>query len=405
MGSDRIIGMGDLVGLRVLIQNPFTECGGAEVRIRILIRELLGHSGIDAVHFLYAAGQAGHVIREADRLHHWPTPPARCANVTESIIGEFGIDLVQIHNDQEIGTEGARRAQQLGVPTIWVLHDFWPLCGMRFLTNVYLAEEVPRCEIVDLDRCRDCVGTVQTERTLRDRDVIERCEMGIVPTRIAQARLEANGLLVGRCEVVHPWTDLGLFSPDPNEPLDPDNVLFVSTFLPHKGIGVMLRAWRRIQQRKPRATLTAVGDAAHIAAVTRYASELGLRNVTFLPHMPQADLRRLYRRAAVTAFPTLWEETIGNVWVESLACATPVVVSSAGGIPELLGTSGILVEPGDDEQLASRILDVLSSPETSRRLALAGREHVTRKFNPTVALDRFMELYGKATLTGGSTAP
>lgn len=405
MGGDRIIGVGDPVGLRLLIQNPFTECGGAEVRIRILIRELMGHPGIDAIHFLYAAERESHAVREAGRLHHWPTPPTRCAAVTERIIREFDVDVVQIHNDQEIGTEGARRAQQLGVPTIWVLHDFWPLCGMRFLTNVYLAEEVPRCEVVDLERCRDCVGSAQMERTLRDREVIERCVFGIVPTLTARSRLEANDLLTGRCKVVHPWTDLGLFFPDSEEPNDPENVLFVSSFLPHKGIGVMLRAWRRILRQRPQATLTAVGDAAHIAAVTRYASELELRNVTFHPHMPQEHLRRLYRRAAVTAFPTLWEETIGNVWVESLACGTPVVVSRTGGIPELLGTSGVLVEPGDDERLAGHILNILATPEPARRIAAKGREHVTRNFQPGRALRRFLELYEEAALTGGSAAP
>jgi len=72
-------------------------------------------------------------------------------------------------------------------------------------------------------------------------------------------------------------------------------------------------------------------------------------------------LRESYERAAVVVVPSLWPEVFGQVAIEAMGTARPVVASRVGGIPEIVadGHTGHLVSPGDEAGLAAAILDLL----------------------------------------------
>ncbi|RLV51330.1 glycosyltransferase, partial [Aeromicrobium phragmitis] len=67
--------------------------------------------------------------------------------------------------------------------------------------------------------------------------------------------------------------------------------------------------------------------------------------------------------------------------VEALACGTPVVASRAGALPEVVGDAGVLVEPGDVEQLVTQIGALLRSPERREHFARIGRERAVERFS------------------------
>jgi glycosyltransferase involved in cell wall biosynthesis len=80
--------------------------------------------------------------------------------------------------------------------------------------------------------------------------------------------------------------------------------------------------------------------------------------------------------------------------LEAMACARPAVCTAAGGIPEMIddGETGYLVPPKDPQQLATRLVELLSNPHTARRMGLAGRNRVEAEFS----LDRSVELAQRA---------
>jgi starch synthase len=81
-------------------------------------------------------------------------------------------------------------------------------------------------------------------------------------------------------------------------------------------------------------------------------------------------------------------EPLGIVNLEAMACGTPVVGSRTGGIPEVVadGETGLLVPPGDDEQLAAALNALLADPDRARAMGQAGRKRAVAEFGwPAIA--------------------
>ena len=128
--------------MRVLLQNPYYQSGGAENRIQMLIQSLVRRPEIDEVHFMFQGVEPFHETQAEDKLHMWQFETGRTRKVTRRIINDYDIDVIQFHNNQLIGTDGLEYAQDQGIPSVWVMHDFWPLCPQRFMTDVWKADTV-----------------------------------------------------------------------------------------------------------------------------------------------------------------------------------------------------------------------------------------------------------------------
>ena len=113
--------------------------------------------------------------------------------------------------------------------------------------------------------------------------------------------------------------------------------LAVGDLGPRKNLGALGAAVRHLGDRD--LTLALVGKPGPDGE--RIARESGGR---WLGHVDDEDLADLYRAAAVTAYPSLYEG-FGLPVVEAMACGSPVVASDRGAIPEVAGDAAILVEP------------------------------------------------------------
>ncbi len=391
--------------LRILIQNPYLTRGGAESRLRSLVPHLLADPRVGEIHWMCVPGQRWPDGDRPPGLSVHPVAPEGFDRATEALIRQRRIHLVQFHNEIEIGTAGLARAQAMGVPTVWVTHDYWPLCGWRFLTDVFRAASVERCETVDPSRCAACVGPERVAATAARRSVVEACDLGIVPSRRVESLLWDNGLLRGRTRIIDPWVDLNLFVNAPPRPRNPWRVLFAGNLLPHKGVGVLLDAWSWVERWLPAAELLLVADDRGAEEVAARIGQLGLRRVEHHPAVPQRRLADLYRSARLTVVPSLWDEVIGLVWIESLASGTTVVASATGSIPELMSRGGVTLEPGDAKALATVINDLLVTPEAADWMGAEGRADVLARFQPARAATAFVDQYEALSLTARSREP
>jgi hypothetical protein len=93
-------------------------------------------------------------------------------------------------------------------------------------------------------------------------------------------------------------------------------------------------------------------------------------------------LSELYRQCSLFVAPSLWE-SFGLVFLEAMARGKPVVGTTAGGIREVVedGVTGILVRPGDAEDLAEAIRSLLADPEQRLAMGRAGLERWRRHFS------------------------
>jgi starch synthase len=215
-----------------------------------------------------------------------------------------------------------------------------------------------------------------------------------------------------RVRVIRNGIDTTEYAPDPQRDVltrlgvDPGRpyVIFVGRITRQKGVPVLLRAAAGLD---PEAQLVLCAGAADTPELGAEVSDLvaGLQQtrsgVIWIPEMlPKTDIIQLLSHAALFVCPSVYEP-LGIVNLEAMACATAVVASRVGGIPEVVadGVTGLLVDSEDPPALAAAMNQVLRDPGQAAALGLAGRERAVREFSwdavgqQTAAL--YAELAGK----------
>jgi glycosyltransferase involved in cell wall biosynthesis len=195
--------------------------------------------------------------------------------------------------------------------------------------------------------------------------------------------LVAYGVDRQRLTVVEPGTDpapVARGSGDPNIV----HLVTVATLNPGKGHDVLLNALAVIPARNWR--LTCAGSTTRYPATTArlraILSETGVSDrVTLAGELDRDGVADLYDRADLFVLPTL-QETHPLSVMEALARGLPVISTTTGAIPYLVGdAAGVLVPTGDVAALATTLNDVVRNPE--RRAALARGARTARERLPT----------------------
>jgi glycosyltransferase involved in cell wall biosynthesis len=114
--------------------------------------------------------------------------------------------------------------------------------------------------------------------------------------------------------------------------------------------------------------------------------------------LPQKEVDRLLQAADVFVAPSRYE-SFGLIFLEAMRWGTPVVGTTAGGIPEIVrnGESGLLVQPENPIALAGALTSLLRDSELRRNLGMAGRRRAEEEFSVERMAQRVLELYQEAT--------
>jgi glycosyltransferase involved in cell wall biosynthesis len=185
------------------------------------------------------------------------------------------------------------------------------------------------------------------------------------------------------------------------EPLTPHalNLVCVGRLHASKGFDVALEALRRCLDRGLDAHLTLLGDGPERASLAAAVEHLRLGDrVDLRGSVPEDVVRRTMGAADVFLLPS-HAEPLGVVVMEAMAMATPVVVTAAGGVSEIVtaGVDARTVRPGDAEDLAAAILELARDEGARRALGRRGREAVVAKFDAHVGARLVFDLiYGHA---------
>jgi glycosyltransferase involved in cell wall biosynthesis len=149
-------------------------------------------------------------------------------------------------------------------------------------------------------------------------------------------------------------------------------ILYVGALRPHKNLSILARAYAQ-SRLGPGLGLVLAGEAparyAHLPPAL--AAEAG-PGVQLLGRVPQPDLPLLYAGATAVALPSLYEG-FGFTAVEAMASGVPVVVSTAGALPEVVGDAGLLVPPLDLEGWRTALVRLAEDAGLRAVLAAQGR--------------------------------
>lgn len=176
---------------------------------------------------------------------------------------------------------------------------------------------------------------------------------------------------------------------------DPVRVGFAGRLVPEKGIDVLLDALALLPQRFHLAIL-GDGPARQPAQARCYALGIASR-VTFEDPISSAEMAKWLHTIDVLALPSVsrpnWAEQFGRVLVEAMACGLPVVGSSCGEIPEVVGEAGLIFPEGDARAFARALGQIGDSPELRQTLGFRGRERVIGRFTHDRVAEQTVEAY------------
>jgi glycosyltransferase involved in cell wall biosynthesis len=190
------------------------------------------------------------------------------------------------------------------------------------------------------------------------------------------------GVDPGRMQVVPLGVD-DCFVP-PTVPRVPGRIVaMASADAPMKGIATLLEAFAKLRTERA-VELVLVARPTPGGRTEQLIDQLGIAgDVRFVHGLSDAELVEVMGSAEVACVPSLYEG-FSLPTAELMACETPLVVSRAGAIPEVVGPDGLcadLVTPGDAGELTRAIADLLDDPERRVRMGRAGRERAQRLFS------------------------
>ncbi len=171
----------------------------------------------------------------------------------------------------------------------------------------------------------------------------------------------------------------------------PITLLTVARLTKQKSIDTLLAALVEL----PAARLRIIGDGPERAALEGQTRELHLTDrVEFLGALPQRELPRYYREAAVFVLPSI-REGMGLVLAEALLCGAPVIAANSGGVTDIVrdGETGLLFPERDARALAEAIKRLLNDRALAARLAQKGAERVRAQFGAARVAEQFGQIF------------
>ena len=192
--------------------------------------------------------------------------------------------------------------------------------------------------------------------------------------------------------------DTNVFFPIPETKREQNRIITTnSADMALKGLYHLLRAVAMMAAARP-IHLVVIGTPKKKGGIVKLIRKLGIKDlITFTGRISNAEFVRQYARASVAVVPSLYEG-FGLPVGEAMACAVPVVSTTGGALPEVMGQAGLLVPPGDEQALAAAISKILDNPTLAAKLGHAGYERVHRLFTWEKAAQITVKVYKEAIM-------
>jgi glycosyltransferase involved in cell wall biosynthesis len=247
--------------------------------------------------------------------------------------------------------------------------------------------------------CRPSLGLALRLMVGKDRDWV------VVQNPEDHAALARFGIDPGRIVLIRgSGVDAGRFAPLPEPNAETVTVALVARMLREKGVLEAVGAIRRLRARGLPIALVLAGptDPDNRGSLTpdvlsALAAEPGIEWLG-----PVADVRTVWRRAAIAVLPSTYGEGVPKALLEAAACARPIVATDAPGCREVVrpGETGILVPPHNVEELAEAIAALAGDPARRSAMGRAGRALIQREFTEDIVARQTLVLYQTALQEG-----
>jgi glycosyltransferase involved in cell wall biosynthesis len=309
-------------------------------------------------------------------------------------IRDFGPDVIHLHNPYpSLGPAVHLASRDSKTPLVVTVHNYRLRCPNGFMftegaichrceRGVYVSAVVHRC-FPDRRQSAAYAAFLWLHRfALRLEDQVAKF---VAPSQFVRDRLVDWGIPREKTEAIPNFVE-----PLP-EPSPPGRFgVYIGRISPEKGVDVLLRALGLAGDPPFRI----VGDGPARPQAEALARTVGLRNTQFLGRLDIEDVHKVLEQSRYLVMPSLWEETFGLSALEAMAHGRGIIVSSLGGLAELVrGREGLTCAPGDPYDLAEKIAILESDDELCRRAGESAWELCRREYSPQVHLARLEKVY------------
>jgi glycosyltransferase involved in cell wall biosynthesis len=370
-----------------MVHNAYQHRGGEDAVVEAEVALLRSH-GHEVATYFRSNDDVADMSRLSTATQTLWSP--RTTQELNRLIRDFHPDIIHVHNTFPLISPSLYwAAEQAEIPVVQTLHNFRLMC----LNGVFLREGRV---------CEDCQGRVPW------RGVVRKCYrgsgtasavlagmltlhrgMGTYSNKVARYialndfcrnKFIEGGLPAARIVVKPNFVDF----PAP-EVTARRGLLFVGRLSVEKGVATLAKAAALL----PEACLRVAGDGPESALLD------GVHGVVRLGSLPGEAVRREMQAAVALVVPSIWYETFGLVIVEAFASGTPVIVSRIGALETLVrdGQAGLLVEPGNPDDLAKKMAWALANPRSMAAMGRKARSQYEAEFSADVNYRQLMAIY------------
>ncbi len=271
----------------------------------------------------------------------------------ERLVRQVKPDVIHLHSEKSmiLGRWVARRHQ---IPVVIHLHD-----ANALKPGVLQAQR---------RMARWTAAVVMTSDVLRDFALFQhRFDPGII-------HILANGMDLSPYSTL-PAKPSSLLREELGAPIGHPMIVVIGRVNEVKGQAELIRAMPKVLAEAPAARLVVVGEGPNRPICEKLVADLGLNGAVHFAGQ-RGDVPEVLATADLAVAPSMWEEPFGYVVLEAMAAGKPVVAFRSGAIPTLVEheATGLIVEKGDIDGLASAIVKLVADSETRERFGKRARE-------------------------------
>lgn len=343
-------------------------------------------------------------IRKAPSQFEWSFRNPELGHWIELFLRRTRPDMVHVNSGYLLGGTVLEAALERNIPTTLTLHDYWFLCPLITLLRAHgeiCEEPVPpaRCVWCSLSERRryrlpdkgldSCLGDafvrlsrsekmakimgisshleLISERRRYLKQILESIDAVISPSQFLIQKVEEYGFQPRQVVYLPFGLDkTHLSHTGPSTPRTEFRIGYLGQFAPHKGVHLLLAAFRKLARHRRPCELVLHGNISNTSPYERRLLRIARHDpaITFAGRYPNHKVGQILHGLDVIVVPSIWYENRPTVIIEAHATQTPVVAARLGGMAELIkhNENGLLFEAGSAESLTAQLQRLLEEP-------------------------------------------
>jgi glycosyltransferase involved in cell wall biosynthesis len=400
--------------MRILMLTEFYPplVGGVEQVVRMLSRDLVARGHDVSVATIHTPGQPeveddggvhvyrlrgltqrfGSLFSDPKRPFHPPAADPLLTKGIRDVIAAERPDIVHAHSWMLYSFLPLKK--RAGAKLVVTLHDYGLFCPKKTLLHQGNACSgpapykclrcssgtygAPKAAVIEAGLSLSSLWHRQIDKYLAISSYVKQASVPYVDTRRSEITIVPS--FVDETVTGYESRQIEDF------PIPDASILFVGALGQHKGIHVLLAAYEQLATMIP---LVLVGQE-WIDTPRSFPA-----NVQVVKALPHDLIMEAWSRCRFGVVPSMWPEPLGLVAMEALSMRRPVIASASGGLTDIVTheRTGLLVKPGNVDDLRRAMQRLLDDEALGARLGRAGREHVLANFTASAVVPRVEEIY------------